>query len=83
MALQIVKEKSFKVPDEISIIGFTNEPVTAFIEPSLTTVSQPSHAMGMKAIELFIAQRNDLENFKPVTAVMKTELIIRNSTRKV
>lgn len=82
-ALQIVKEKSFKIPDEISIIGFTNEPVTAFIEPSLTTVSQPSHAMGMKAIELFIAQRNDLENFKPVTAVMKTELIIRNSTRKV
>jgi len=81
--LQILKERSIKVPDEISIIGFTNEPVSAFIEPSLTTVSQPSHAMGKKAIELFIEQRLDPENFTPVTAVMKTELIIRNSTRKL
>lgn len=81
--MQILKERSIKVPDEISIIGFTNEPVSAFIEPSLTTVSQPSHAMGKKAIELFMEQRNDPGNFTPVTAVMKTELIIRNSTRKV
>lgn len=81
-AMQVIKEKNIKVPDEISIIGFTNEPVSAFIEPSLTTVSQPSHAMGEKAIQLFIEQRQDPENFKPITAVMKTELIIRNSTRK-
>ncbi len=81
-ALQIVKERKIKVPDEISIIGFTNEPVSGFIEPSLTTVSQPSHAMGIKAIELFIEQRQDPENFQPVTAVMKTDLIIRNSTRR-
>jgi DNA-binding LacI/PurR family transcriptional regulator len=80
-ALQILKARMVRVPDEISIIGFTNEPVSGFIEPSLTTVSQPSHAMGKKAIELFIAQRQDPENFQPVTAVMKTELIIRHSTR--
>lgn len=82
-AMQVIKEKNIKVPDEISIIGFTNEPVSAFIEPSLTTVSQPSHAMGQKAIQLFIEQRQDPENHKPITAIMKTELIIRNSTRKV
>ncbi len=81
--MQNDKERSFKVHDEISIIGFTNEPVSAFIEPSLTTVSQPSHAMGIKAIELFIEQSLDPDNFIPVTAVMKTDLIIRNSTRKV
>jgi len=82
-ALQIVKERKIRVPDEISIIGFTNEPVSGFIEPSLTTVSQPSHAMGIKAIELFIAQRQDPENFQPVTAIMKTDLILRNSTRHI
>ncbi|MBA4056580.1 MAG: LacI family transcriptional regulator, partial [Marivirga sp.] len=82
-AMQVIKEKRIKVPDDISIVGFTNEPVSAFIEPSLTTVSQPSHAMGQRAIQLFIEQKQDPENFKPITAVMKTELIIRNSTRKV
>jgi DNA-binding LacI/PurR family transcriptional regulator len=81
--LQILKSKMVAVPDEISVIGFTNEPVSRFIEPSLTTVSQPSHAMGKKAIELFVAQRQDPEHFEPVTAVLKTDLIIRHSTRKV
>lgn len=81
-ALQRIKERSIKIPDEISIIGFTNEPVSAFIEPSLTTVSQPSYEMGRKAISLFIEQKQDPDNFVPVLAVMKTELIIRNSTRK-
>ncbi|HEX6890947.1 MAG TPA: LacI family DNA-binding transcriptional regulator [Chryseolinea sp.] len=81
--LQILKSKMVAIPDEISVIGFTNEPVSRFIEPSLTTVSQPSHAMGKKAIELFVAQRQDPEHFEPVTAVLKTDLIIRHSTRQM
>ena len=81
--LQILKSKLVQIPDEISVIGFTNEPVSAFIEPSLTTVSQPSHAMGKKAIELFIEQRQYPDHFEPVTAVMKTDLIIRHSTRQL
>jgi DNA-binding LacI/PurR family transcriptional regulator len=81
--LQILKSSLIRIPDEISLIGFTNEPVSAFIEPSLTTVSQPSHAMGKKAIELFIEQRQDPDHFVPVTAVMKTDLIIRHSTRQL
>jgi DNA-binding LacI/PurR family transcriptional regulator len=81
--LQILKSKMVAIPDEISVIGFTNEPVSRFIEPSLTTVSQPSHAMGKKAIELFVNQRQDPEHFEPVTAVLKTDLIIRHSTRQM
>ncbi|MBL0745456.1 LacI family DNA-binding transcriptional regulator [Chryseolinea lacunae] len=81
--LQLLKEKNIRVPEEISVVGFTNEPVSAFIEPSLTTVSQPSHEMGKKAIELFLEQSHDLDNFTPVTATMKTTLLVRNSTRKV
>lgn len=80
--LQILKSRMIRIPDDVSVIGFTNEPVSAFIEPSLTTVSQPSHAMGRKAIELFIEQRQDPEHFEPVTAIMKTELIVRHSTRQ-
>ena len=80
--LQILKSRMIRIPDEVSVIGFTNEPVSAFIEPSLTTVSQPSHAMGKKAIELFIEQRQDPEHFEPVTAIMKTDLIVRHSTRQ-
>jgi len=81
--LQLLKERSIRVPDDISVVGFTNEPVSGYIEPSLTTVSQPSYEMGRKSIELFIEQHNHPDNFKPATTVMKTTLVVRNSTRKI
>ena len=83
LAMQVLKEKQIKIPEEISMIGFTNEPVSNFIEPSLTTVSQPSYEMGRIAAKLFIDQVENPESFKPVTKVLHTEFIIRNSTRKV
>jgi DNA-binding LacI/PurR family transcriptional regulator len=82
-AMQVLKEKQVKIPEHISIIGFTNEPSSSLIEPSLTTVSQPSHEMGKAAAEIFIDQLNRGEVAGPVTKVLETELIIRNSTRKL
>jgi DNA-binding LacI/PurR family transcriptional regulator len=80
--MQILKKEKVHIPDEISIIGFTNEPVSQFIEPSLTTVAQPAYEMGIVATELFIAQMENKNTYEPVTKMLTTELIIRNSTRK-
>jgi LacI family transcriptional regulator len=79
-AIQVLKEKKIQIPEQISIIGFTNEPASSLIEPSLTTVSQPSHAMGKAAAEIFINLLTH-EDAEPVTKVLKTELIVRGSTR--
>jgi LacI family transcriptional regulator len=81
--MQILKERQIKIPEEISLIGFTNEPVSNFIEPSLTTVAQPSYEMGKMAASLLIGQLERPHSFKPSTIVLETKLIIRNSTRKV
>ncbi|HTJ52741.1 MAG TPA: LacI family DNA-binding transcriptional regulator [Cyclobacteriaceae bacterium] len=82
LAMQVLKEEGIKIPQEISVVGFTNEPVSSFIEPSLTTVAQPSHEMGMMATKLLIDQMESEEPFTPITKVIDTQLIIRNSTRK-
>jgi DNA-binding LacI/PurR family transcriptional regulator len=82
LAMQVLKEEGIKIPQEISVVGFTNEPVSSFIEPSLTTVAQPSHEMGMTAAKLLIDQMESEEPFTPITKVIDTQLIIRNSTRK-
>ena len=82
-AMEVLKKKQIRIPDEISMIGFTNEPVSHFIEPSLTTVSQPCYEMGRTAAKLFIDQVENPESFKPITKVLHTEFIIRNSTRKL
>jgi len=82
-AMQVLKARGVKIPDDISITGFTNEPVSQFIEPSLTTVAQPANLMGQTAARLFIEQLESKENYEPITKVLATELIIRNSTRKI
>jgi DNA-binding LacI/PurR family transcriptional regulator len=81
--MTILKEKEIKIPQQISIVGFTNEPVSQFIEPSLTTVAQPAYDIGKTAAQLFLEQINFGERFEPVTKILPTSLIIRNSTRQV
>jgi DNA-binding LacI/PurR family transcriptional regulator len=82
-AIQVAKSMNIKIPDELSVVGFTNEPVSQYIEPSITTMAQPSYEMGRVAAKLFLQQMEDKEAFQPVTEVIETQLIIRNSTRKL
>jgi DNA-binding LacI/PurR family transcriptional regulator len=81
--MQVVKEWNLKIPEEISLIGFSNEPTAHYIDPSLTTVSQPAYEMGKTAVSLLIDQLENPETFQPGTVVLGTRFIIRNSTRKL
>ncbi len=78
-----LKEIGIKLPDEIAIVGFSNEPFSEVVTPSISTIKQPGFLMGQKAAELVISQINNETsgtNFKTIT--MPTQLIIRNSSKK-
>jgi DNA-binding LacI/PurR family transcriptional regulator len=80
-AFQRIKEESLRIPDDISLIGFSNMKISTVVDPPLTTVDQPSFEMGKKAAQLLIkliANESHLDN--PETIVLDTELIIRKST---
>lgn len=83
LVIQVLKQRKIKIPDEISVVGFTNEPVSRYIEPSITTVAQPAYQMGEAAARLFIDQVESPETYKPRMETLQTELIIRNSTRNI
>lgn len=82
-AIIYLQKNGIKVPDDIAIVGFSNEPFSEVVTPSISTIKQPGFAMGKKAAELIIQQINNKKS-KPVfeTIVMPTELIIRNSSQK-
>ncbi len=81
-AMQYLKTQSVKIPEEISFIGFSNEPVSAVIEPSLTTIEQPDFEMGKAAINvLFDKISNKAHRFENQTKMLAPHLIIRNSTK--
>lgn len=79
----ILKERGVKIPEDIALVGFTNEPVSALIEPSLTTMAQPAYQMGQIAAREILAQINRSEEFIPQSVILKTELIVRNSSRRI
>ncbi|MCF6358082.1 MAG: LacI family transcriptional regulator [Draconibacterium sp.] len=78
-----LKEKGIKVPEDIMVVGFSNEPFSEVVTPSISTIKQPGFLMGEKAANLIIHQINNKE-IKPEfeTITMPTELIIRESSRR-
>ena len=79
-AIQVIKKHNLKIPEDISIIGFTDDPVSALIEPALTTVAQPSHEMGQCAAKLLIDQIKGYDGTSR-TVTLDTKLVLRNTTK--
>lgn len=82
-AMQVLKEKGFKVPEQVALVGFSNEPFTSFTEPALSSVDQHSMRMGNSAAEIFleeISSTRSNQKFIPQKIVLTPELIIRQSS---
>lgn len=82
-AMQHFKKKGLKIPDDIAIVGFNNDSISAVIEPGLTTVNQPDVEMGIIASSLLIELiKKTIDNPESHSKTLGTELIIRNSSLK-
>lgn len=55
-AMQQLKKNGIRVPEDIAVVGFSNESISAIIEPSLTTINQSGFEIGKTATELLISQ---------------------------
>ena len=84
-ALRIALKKGYKVPEDISIIGFADGILASRrLSPSLTTVSQHGIEIGEVAAKLLIDRLESKEEHLPYeTVVIKTKLKERESTRKL
>ena len=74
------KSKGIRIPQDIALAGFTNNPTSAVIEPSLTTVSQPGYEMGKLAVSHLLDQLDGIASDDPISIVLETTLIPRKST---
>ncbi|MFI0491929.1 LacI family DNA-binding transcriptional regulator [Flavobacterium sp.] len=84
-ALRIGVKKGYKIPEELSIIGFADGILASRrLSPSLSTVSQHGPEIGEAAAKLLIERLESKEENLPYkTTVIKTELRERESTRKI
>lgn len=86
-AMRAIQRKGKRVPEDVSIVGFDNIPVSRLVYPQLTTISQPIQEMAELAVELLIDKIKLKENQKYEKVlnpqfnriVLDTELVVRGS----
>src|SRR5690606_40386079 len=79
-----LKHRGIKIPEDMCVASFGNEPMGEVIEPSLTSFDPHTFKMGEIAAQLFLDQIIEGENFIPKTKIIKGNMVIRQSTlRKV
>lgn len=80
--LYAAKRIGFRVPEDISVCGFTNGQRAIACDPMLTTVEQRGHRVGEEAADILISQvEGTLSADKVEKRIVRTRLIIRGTTR--
>lgn len=80
--MKVLKQLRFRIPEDVSVIGFTDGLVATVTDPALTSVSQHAFEMGKKAMEMLLKRIDVLEDDAPARIeILPTDLVIRESTR--
>lgn len=81
-ALYALKKLKYRVPEDVAIVGFTDGMVSTITDPTLTTIEQHGHEMGQIAAKMLLRRINSYEEYETITKIIKTNLIIRESTQR-
>ncbi|MFT4033679.1 MAG: LacI family DNA-binding transcriptional regulator [Siphonobacter sp.] len=82
-AIQVMlaaKAKGIRIPEDLAVVGFSNDPVSSIIEPGLTTVCQPVHEIGRTVARMFLETIKAGNDTIPRTETLPAELMIRGSS---
>lgn len=81
-ALRYLVNHNYKVPEEIALVGYDDITVASLVTPPLTTVRQPVMELAKIATKVLLERINmeKGEEYEPRSIVLKSELIVREST---
>jgi LacI family transcriptional regulator len=78
-ALQALRRSGRRVPEDTAMVGFDDVPLSAFIDPPLTTVRLPAFGLGWGAAEL-LGRLITGEDVQTPQVILETELVVRESS---
>ena len=78
-AIGALSERGLECPDDISVVGYNDVPLTDHLRPPLTTIRLPAYELGRLAAELVVT-RIDGAEASTQTVVLAPELVVRAST---
>jgi len=75
-----IRKMGFRIPEDLSVVGFDDQEASYYMDPPLTTVKQPMFEVGRRAAQMLLDMKDDRRAFfsqKPI--LIKPELVIRKS----
>lgn len=83
-AVQTAKKRGFKVPEDIAVIGFNNDPISQIIDPNISTITHPAEKMGKASADIILKNlKSDKKDDVKEITFLNTEVIIRESSNKL
>ncbi len=80
-ALHAIRSAGLSVPDDISVVGFDNIPLSSHTNPPLTTIAQPHYQKGQMAVQTLVNRLSGDDNTDPEGfTLLACSLVVREST---
>ena len=81
--LKACSDSGIRVPDDLSIVGFDNLPLSAVVDPPLTTIQVSKAQIGRMAVQLLVSRLRSDTSMPSVKVLIGGKLIERRSVRKI
>lgn len=80
-AMVELKSRGIRIGENFGVVGFTNDPMSAIITPSLTTMAEPAFDIGKTCCELLLKHITK-KHFQAEEVILPGKLIVRDSSRR-
>lgn len=82
-AIMTAKKIGVRVPEDLAIIGFNDDPISSIVDPGLSTVTHPATDMGrISADKILDHMINGYKSNNTDTTILGTHIIVRNSSKR-
>ena len=79
-AFTVIKESGLRIPDDVALIGFTDDAHAAYVTPRMSAIEDQSHLMGVTACQLLLKSiRGDQRVYREI---VPQQLVIRETSSK-
>lgn len=83
-AIQCAKERGIKIPEDLAIIGFNNDPICKIIDPQLSSIHHPAEEMGKTAVSQALDILNgDIDAETSTSVTLDTFVVTRASSNRL
>lgn len=83
-AIQYAKSRGIRIPEDLAIIGFNNDPICEIVDPQLSSVDHPAVEMGEAAIRQALAMlKGEIGMDSASRMTLETQVVVRASSRRL